>query len=406
MNGYTQATLAFLDGIHRERRHPFSEFLQTLRSSAKNCIFGAGELAANVCHKLTQPAVGVTIHYCCDNDARKWGKTFFGVPCISLPELLAMKDEVLVLIVTGYCDEIYPQLKQAGVRNLYVLNKEYLILYADELTRRLGDEAEFGRLRDQVIALMDLLADEQSRRTAATVIRNWFTFSPFEQDYLGINVPDQYFPADIIHLSDREVLVDLGAYDGKNTLDFIQRTGNRFRAAYALEMDRQNFQTMADAFEQRTDGSAYSVRQVLNPSDMPASPAEPAASGNRGGTVFLCRFGAGSRNEEIRYRSLFQGSVMDAEGDCTAQIARIDDVLAGQPVTLLKMDIEGAEMEALEGAKETIRRWKPKIAACVYHNPDHLLKIPPFFKQLVPEYRLFLRHHTKTDLETVCYATC
>lgn len=406
MGDHTREILTFLDGLQSRKRHPFAEFLESLRSSPNNCIFGAGELAANVCHKLTRPAVGIKIHCCCDNDTRKWGKTFFGVPCLSLPELLAMKDEVTVLIVTGYCHEIYPQLKQAGIPKLYVLNKEHLILYADALMRRLCDESEFGRLRDQIVTLMDLLADEESRRTAATVIRNWFTFSPFEQDYLNINVPDQYFPADIFQLSDREVFVDLGAYDGKNTFDFIERSGKHFLAAYAFEMDQRNFGRMTDAFEKDVDGSAYSVREVLSPADMGSAIAASRASERAGGAVFLCNFGVGSKNEKIRYCSLFQGSAIDADGECTAEIARIDDILAGQAITLLKMDIEGAEMNALEGASATIRRWKPKIAACVYHNPDHMLQIPPFLKNLVPDYRLFFRHHTNTDLETVCYAIC
>ena len=144
---------------------------------------------------------------------RKWGKTFLGgVPCISLPELLAMKDEASVLIVTErHCGAIYPQLKAAGVQKVYALNKEYLILYADALKQRVEDDAEFSRFRAQVAGLLNLLADEQSRRTAATIIRNWFTFSPFQQEYQGITVPDQYFPHDLVHLSDQETFVNLGA---------------------------------------------------------------------------------------------------------------------------------------------------------------------------------------------------
>lgn len=406
MNDYTQTTLAFLDGLRRQGHYPFCEFLHFLRSSAKVCVFGAGEWAANVCGKLSRPEIGIAIHCCCDNDTSKWGQTFFGVPCISLPELLALKDEVTVLIVTGYCHEIYQQLKQAGVRNLYVLNKEYVVLGAENLMRRVQDDAEFAQFREQVAELMDLLVDEQSLRTASTIIRNWFTFSPFEQDYAEINVPDQYFPADIICLSDREVFVDLGAYDGKNTLEFIERSGKRFDAAYAFEMDRNNFALLANAFRARPDNGAYSVREVLSPSAMPAALDEATLSGNAGGTVFLCRFGVGSTQGSIWYRSQSQASAADALGDCLAEIARIDDVLVGQPVTLLKIDIEGAEMEALEGAKETIRRWKPQVAACVYHNPDHLLQLPLFLKTLVPEYALFLRHHSQAEVETVCYAIC
>ena len=408
MDDHNRELLAFLDNVHRQKRHPFAEFLQSLRSSANNCIFGVGELAPHIYEKLSRPEIGVKIHCCCDNDARKWGQTFFGdVPCISLPELLAMKDQVTVLIVTGYFERGLCSITAPGVGHLYVFNKEYLIIHAAELARRVKDAAEYARFREQVVALMALMADEQSRRTAAAVICNWFRSTPFEGDYREICVPDQYFPADVVRLSDREVFLDLGAFDGKNTLDFIERTGGRFGAAYAFELDAANFASMTKTFQSRVDRDrAYSVKGVPSPSSLRDAIAESGEPDRTGGSVFLCRVGAGSRNEEIRYRSQAKGSLIDASGECVADIIRIDDIFSRHRVTFLKMDIEGAEMEALEGAKETIRRWKPKIAACVYHNPDHLLQMPIFLRNLVPEYRFYLRHHTKAYFETVCYAIC
>lgn len=73
--------------------------------------------------------------------------------------------------------------------------------------------------------------------------------------------------------------------------------------------------------------------------------------------------------------------------------------------TFIKMDIEGAELEALEGAKTTIVKNKPKLAICLYHKPDDLWKIPLYLKDLVPEYKFYIRHHGKVRWETVLYAT-
>lgn len=72
--------------------------------------------------------------------------------------------------------------------------------------------------------------------------------------------------------------------------------------------------------------------------------------------------------------------------------------------TFIKMDIEGAELEALEGAKNTIVKSKPKLAICLYHKPDDLWKIPLYLKKLVPEYKFYIRHHSKVRWETVLYA--
>ena len=68
------------------------------------------------------------------------------------------------------------------------------------------------------------------------------------------------------------------------------------------------------------------------------------------------------------------------------------------------MDIEGAEIEALKGAEKTIKKYRPKLAICIYHEPDHLYRIPLIIKEMVPEYRIYIRHHSDTASETVCYA--
>ena len=68
------------------------------------------------------------------------------------------------------------------------------------------------------------------------------------------------------------------------------------------------------------------------------------------------------------------------------------------------MDIEGAELEALEGAKKTIATKKPKLQICIYHNPLHLFKIPLYIKFLNPGYKIFVGHHSGTLSELVMYA--
>ena len=73
-------------------------------------------------------------------------------------------------------------------------------------------------------------------------------------------------------------------------------------------------------------------------------------------------------------------------------------------VTFIKMDIEGSELEALKGAQQTIQRDRPKLAICIYHKPEDMTDIPLYIKSLVPEYRLYVRHHSNRCSETVLYA--
>jgi FkbM family methyltransferase len=75
-----------------------------------------------------------------------------------------------------------------------------------------------------------------------------------------------------------------------------------------------------------------------------------------------------------------------------------------QAVDYIKMDIEGSEAEALEGAADTIATFKPKLAICLYHKPSDLWTIPAELKRRYPFYKLFLQHYSLHLEETVMYA--
>lgn len=86
------------------------------------------------------------------------------------------------------------------------------------------------------------------------------------------------------------------------------------------------------------------------------------------------------------------------------QVTSIDNVLKGEPVTFIKLDIEGSELEALKGARESIQKWKPTLAISVYHKPEDIITIPTIIKEIEPGYKLYLRCYHEDYTETVLYA--
>ena len=86
------------------------------------------------------------------------------------------------------------------------------------------------------------------------------------------------------------------------------------------------------------------------------------------------------------------------------EFTSVDEYLdTSSPITFLKADIEGEELNMLKGAENTIKKYKPKMAISVYHRPDDLFSIFEYIKKLVPEYAFFLRHHSISFDETVLY---
>jgi FkbM family methyltransferase len=115
-------------------------------------------------------------------------------------------------------------------------------------------------------------------------------------------------------------------------------------------------------------------------------------------------------DREFRYESKGPGtSVGDEPGSAgkTTTTLSIDDLVSRNSlnrVDFIKMDIEGAEMDALQGAEQTIRRWKPRLAISVYHSLDDYFRLARFIHDLQIGYRLYLHHATAHNEETLVFA--
>lgn len=85
----------------------------------------------------------------------------------------------------------------------------------------------------------------------------------------------------------------------------------------------------------------------------------------------------------------------------------IDDLVGGsnlEKLDFIKMDIEGAEPHALQGARKTLERFKPKLAIAIYHSLDDFVEIPRFLDSLGLGYKFYLGHYTIHLEETILYA--
>lgn len=188
----------------------------------------------------------------------------------------------------------------------------------------------------------------------------------------------QYFEKDIFTLGKDEVFVDGGCWNMGDSATFIKWANNSYGAVYAFEPDPGNFQNCISAIA-----------------------GMPEADRNKC-TVFP----AGLWSEERKMLFSSQGSVgsrLTNDGDISVDLTSIDTALRDKRVTFIKMDIEGAELEALKGAQETIRKYRPRLAICIYHKPEDLITLPLYILSLVPDYKLYIRHYTTFTCETVLY---
>ena len=79
------------------------------------------------------------------------------------------------------------------------------------------------------------------------------------------------------------------------------------------------------------------------------------------------------------------------------------DALNDYTISYIKLDIEGAEKDAILGAKNTISRNSPKLAISSYHKPKHLWQLLFLIKKINPTYDVFIRHYSEGIFETDFY---
>jgi len=185
----------------------------------------------------------------------------------------------------------------------------------------------------------------------------------------------QYFPQGIFELTNNEYYFDCGAFTGDTIASFLQTTGGLYRHIWAVEPDRSNYNRLIQ----------YIADEKLS-------------------TIDVVNKGIYSYNGKLPFQET--GSMLSMitdESDNCIETDTIDNIAAGNPVTYIKMDVEGVELEALKGAEQTIRKYKPVLGISIYHKQQDLIDIPKYIKAIVPEYKFYFRVHKKLAIDTVLY---
>lgn len=201
-------------------------------------------------------------------------------------------------------------------------------------------------------------------------------------DYRDIMYPiadtarPQYFE-DFLKHDINEIFVDIGVFDFNNSIDFIKWSNNEWKKIYAFEPNKKQF-----IFSQNIIGRLADNDRVK---------------------IELISKGVGSVNSMMEFPEDYSGSGKSSEKTVSVEVVSLDSYLKGNPVSFIKMDIEGAEMDALLGMRETIRVHKPKLAICIYHKHEDIFEIMSYVLSIVPEYKCYIRHYNSNETETVLF---
>ena len=356
-----------------------------LTASKSGCfvLCGAGGMGRKIQAGLRR--VGIAPVAFADNNPELTGTAIDGVPVFSAEDAVRKFGNEAAFVVSSWGAHSRDRLAQRKqqwrdlgcetVLSFMSLFWKYAEIFLPHYSCDLPHKT-FAEAR-RIEGLSSLWADESSRAEYLAQV-GWRSELDFDRlpDPVGGRT---YFPGDILTLRPDERFVDCGAFDGDTLSDFLDLSEGKFEKFWALEPDPLNYAKLAHF----VNGLDAEVRERIE----------------------LLTLAASDRAQILRFSAdATAGSAAATTGNIEVEAQALDLLLEGQNPTFIKMDIEGAELSALQGAREILKRSRPVLAVCVYHLQEHLWEIPEWLHQNLADYQYYLRPHDLEGWDLVCYA--
>lgn len=340
-----------------ERLEQYESVWQRLqREKRPIALYGMGDGADKILKVFAAYQIQVSAVFASDEFVR--GHSFHGFPVQTLRETEKMlgSDMVIVIAFASQRPQILQRMDELDAR--YDVYAPDVPVAGDSLFTPSFVCAHADALR----AAYTLLADEVSRAVYKNIIAYKLTgrlrflracTTDKQEAFLSLLCPHE-----------TEDFVDLGAYNGDTIRELLSYTGGKYASVTALEPDRKNRKKLQKYVQETLDKRVSIV---------------PAGAWDQDGVQ--CFAAKAGRN-----------SILSDKGTEIA-VRSVDSVLRGAPCTMLKADVEGAEQRALQGARQTIAAYRPRLNIAAYHRSEDLFALPLQIHALCPAYKIYLRHH-------------
>jgi len=343
-------------------------------------LYGAGAFGSENCELFKK--YGIVPEMFLDKNAQEGAKKM-GIPVLrpddkSLSE--SFRRNCLVYISIVVPKRVMTSIKQDLADWGYSNCDEVQIITArkvkfEGVNEENPSDAYFENNREKICRALELMNDEESRVTYISCVR-----AHLLRDYSCCHETDfavQYFDAGVPYSKGLSHFVDCGAYNGDSLEAALRFTDIELYVGF--EPIASNFSALS--------GTVDKLRTRVK-------------------NAFLFPCGVAAETGSAYFSvSASSSAITDRAEGVMLPLIRLDDAVKNIPVTFLKMDIEGAEPDALKGAKTLITTQKPDLAISVYHAVNHFWDIPNLLFDFNPDYKFYLRAHTPATLESVLYAT-
>lgn len=294
---------------------------------------------------------------------------YLGRPIIKIDNV--SKDALVVVAVVGKTLIAEKRVKEFLFKSLdYFSFYKYSGLALKQVMFWDGFIEDFEVNRSKYEWIDNLLSDDISKKQYLNIIN--FRLS-YDLNYMrGFqSIEDQLYFEDFLELnSEGETFVDVGGFDGYTSQEFI-RLCPRYKSIHIFEPEEKNISLAKQRLREEK-------------------------------SINFHQLGLSDKKQTLKFDVGGSSSKISDTGSVIIEVDKLDDII-DEPVTFIKMDIEGAEADAIEGAKETIKKYHPRLAISVYHKANDFWKIPEQILAIRDDYKIFLRHYTEGIAETVMF---
>ncbi len=341
-------------------------------------LYGAGEFGIHFLNKVVYK-YNFNIVAILDKKFKK-GDTYEGISCYFPSEYKLEDNEknfIVIIAISNkdYYDDIFNCLKNIGFKNIKIISDFYecQLPIMPERLKLLGFDYYIEN-KDNIIKAKNLFKDNLS-------IEIYNKFLKIHMQRKSIKIPrsiieEQYFPSDIKLNYNR--FINCGAYTG-DTVQQLNLLKGKIKSLICFEPDLQNYKILIDYLHSKDNIADEIISFPCGVFDIEK----------------IFNFSSGCRT----------ASTLSDAGNDYIQCVSLDNTLINFDVTFINMDIEGAELKALQGAEKILKKYKPDLAICVYHKPEDIWKIPLYINSLNLGYKFYLRNYTGFVYETVLYAS-
>lgn len=356
-----------------DRRNAVVERLE--KSGLPVAVYGAGKFAKDTALYLYEKGITVTC-FCVDDqyyDTRNVEILVKStlIKVVPLKELNQFGSPCNVVI--AFID--YKRAKYVMDHGQAIFPNSEIVVYLDGVTSHYMSKAWVLEHEGKLLETYQMLEDELSKEILLESVYSRMRGTPETLCKLMADTEETY-DWTLLKINENENFVDCGAYDGDTVREFLSVTEGSFEKIWALEPDSENFEKLREM-----------ELQCQN--------------------VECVKKGAWKENAQLQFSTEgTMGSAISQEGRNVIEAMALDCLEGWEKVSFIKMDIEGSELEALQGAKKLIRLCTPKLAICVYHRIEDLITIPQYIREIagIGQYKFYLRQHSNSVEETVLYA--